>query len=147
MLSTQLSSKSLSVFASAATFLHIIMSLASVSCAIHCALSPVLLMAMPMIAPSFFSPVWELTLFISSLLLAAVILISGFCKHKKWQALSLYCVALIFWSCHYYFSLFSHHASTLYLIFASLFVLLAYIVNHRYIKACQKDCCASSSAT
>lgn len=133
--------------ASIATLVHLITSLASISCAIHCALSPLLLMTMPMMAPSFFSPFWEVSMLVFSFLMSAYILMTGYCSHKKWQALCFYSVAVLFWGLHYFCSYFYHHASALYLVCASLFVILAYIVNHRYVKACVKDCCESSTSS
>lgn len=109
--------------------------LLSIVCAIHCLSLPIFLFFAPYLASSFaFSPNLEWILVLSSFLLAAIILVLDFRKHR--QPLPLYFLVLGIMIKLVDMFLDNQSYSWLFGILLGLVISLAYWVNYTHKKSC-----------
>lgn len=110
----------------------------SMSCALHCLVTPFLILLLPALQP-FVDNHWvEFGILSVSLLAGLGIIYSGYCSHKKQHALWLFAAGALCWGVH---ALGEHLdlpiLNTLFLIGGSVFILSSYFINHRASKPCE----------
>ena len=116
--------------------------IASVACAIHCALTPFIVISVPFMA-SFQDNVWiQLSLLITSIASGIAIVYSGYCKHRQTHSLILFALGSGVWITNSALMHFKNYQSDYSLFLGLSFVLLAYYLNHRYLQ-----CCSTCSST
>jgi len=107
------------------------------SCALHCLVTPFLILLLPALQP-FINNHWiEFAILAGSLLIGLSIIYSGYCSHKKKHALWLFAAGALCWGVHMLADIL--HApilDTLFLIGGSIFILSSYFINHKASKPC-----------
>ena len=111
--------------------------IASFSCAVHCLLSPLVVMFLPVLGHGFVSPFVEFGLLGASVVLGVLIIYMGYCKHKKQHIVFLYGLGVLFWGFHTVLEHIYHiHSDSILLILGSLFVVGSYWFNHKLLRCC-----------
>ena len=116
----------------------------SLTCAIHCIITPILVMFLPVIGGYYHNHWIEWGLLLGAILCGTLIVFNGFCKHKKKHASILFAIGTTFWllnSINETFHVMSHHHLFLYV--GTACVLLSYKLNHTYLNCCTAQCCES----
>ncbi len=109
--------------------------LLSIACAVHCLTLPIFLFFAPYLASSFaFSPNLEWILVLSSFLLAAIILVLDYRKHR--QPLPLYFLGLGFMIKGLDMVLANQSYAWLFGILLGTVISIAYWVNYKHKKTC-----------
>jgi hypothetical protein len=110
---------------------------ASLACAIHCIITPFLVLCAPFLGHVFHSPMIELGLLLFSMTCGLVIIYLGYCSHKKGHSIILFSMGATLWSAHaiadHYYDIGSGSS---YLVIGTSFVIVSYILNHRHLKCC-----------
>ncbi len=117
------------------------MQVVSLSCAVHCIILPLLMVASPLLGHMFDNHMVELGLLLFSISCGVYVVYQGYCIHKKTRSLYLFGLGALIWLVH---GKLTHHelmADVILLLIGSIFVLIAYYVNHRLIKACSCEHC------
>lgn len=115
--------------------------IASISCAIHCILTPILVVFIPFLGHFFENSFFEVGLLLASIFCGIYIIYKGYCQHKKQHAIFLFSIGALFWVVHSVFGHYHHEAIDISLLIGTALVLTSYYVNHRYLKCCPTDCC------
>lgn len=108
--------------------------LASLSCAIHCIITPFLIISSPVIGSKLANPVIEIFLLLFSILLCLSIIFSGYNKHKKAYPMYLSALGICLWIINFYREFNGLESSIYYSIIGSFFIVSAYIINHYFLK-------------
>ncbi len=113
---------------------------ASFTCMVHCILTPFIVLLAPFFGHSS-SHIWiEFLLLIGSILAGTYIIYSGYCTHKKEHTLYLFAFGVLFWILNLVAEAFHiHNAEYVLLFIGSIFVLLSYRINHKYLKCCTSE--------
>ena len=114
---------------------------ASLACVVHCIVTPLLIGFSPAFSQYIHTPWIELSLLFTSVCCGTWIVYQGYCTHKKQHSIILFAMGSILWIVH---TLLEHAdiANAEYsLTLGSIFVLVSYYINHRYLKCCPSDCC------
>ena len=115
----------------------------SFGCFIHCILTPVLILALPVASRGLHNHSLEAGLFIVSIASGIWVIYSGYCQHKKQHSVFIFFLGAVAWVLH----LLSGHShaedyANLLLIIGAVFVVSSYITNHYFLRCCQDaDCC------
>ena len=118
-----------------------LLSIASLSCCIHCILTPVLITLFPFLSKAFHFERLELGLLGISIICGIYIIYSGYCKHKKKQSIAVYALGALLWISHLFIeSIFTFHTEILLISLGSIFVIMSYIINHNFLKCCPTCC-------
>ncbi len=110
-------------------------------CVIHCFLSPIIIIAAPMFGGFLGNHYLELVTLGLSILFGVIIIYSGYCRHKKLHSLILFIIGGSIWTTHTLLEFFEFHSTETYLLIGALFVIVSYILNHRFLKYCPADSC------
>ena len=117
---------------------------ASLTCLIHCILTPLIIVLSPVIGQFFNNPIIEFSLLSISIICGLTIVYQGYCKHKKKHALYLFSLGIGLWATH----LISHQLKIIYiesllLAIGTICVIASYYINHKLIICCPKQtsCC------
>ena len=121
---------------------HIALKIASFSCIIHCILTPFILLMAPALGSLFENHLIELGLLIFSILCGSYIVYSGFCQHKRRHSLFLYSAGVCLWLIHSMLEDNHDGHISFYLLGGTALILVAYFINHYYIKKCPASCCS-----
>ena len=109
----------------------------SFSCAVHCMVTPFLILVLPAFG-RFISNIWmELFILSISILTGAWIIYKGYCTHKKKHAMAIFMLGTISWIIHMICETFGWELlETSLLIIGSICIVGAYLMNHRFSKCC-----------
>ena len=114
--------------------------IASLACVVHCILAPFLVMAAPLFGHVFHNPFMEFGIVIFSILSGIAIIYSGYCNHKKKHAAIVFFVGVSFWIANAILeTIYQTHFHLELLSLGTLFVLIAYKINHDQAKPCCTD--------
>ena len=119
---------------------HTFLTFASLSCSIHCLLTPVLILIFPFLGSLSHNHELEITLLILSVLCGTYIITNGYCKHKKAHSVFLFLTGALFWSLKFLAEPIFHDAEIILITIGSLFVIFSYIINHNFLKCCPSKC-------
>ena len=117
---------------------------ASFSCAIHCIITPFLIVSSPVIGVRFANPYLEISLLIISILLCMSIILNNYSKHKKKQPIYLTVIGITLWAINVYLEFNGLEGSIYYSLIGSFFVISAYILNHYFSKHVASSTCKHS---
>ncbi|MAH80948.1 MAG: hypothetical protein CMP39_04650 [Rickettsiales bacterium] len=111
-----------------------ILQLSSFACVIHCIVSPLLVMFLPLLG-SFFHNIWlEILILSSSIGCGLYIIHNGYLKYKKKIPYIVFFIGLLFWISHILLEVFHIHGVELALmIIGSVFVITSFYFNHKYL--------------
>ena len=119
--------------------------IASLSCVLHCIITPFIVLFLPILGDSC-QNIWiELGLLFFSILIGVFIIYTGYCSHKKVHSCILFGIGALFWTVNILFEyldiLHIHDAHVVLLSVGTGFILLSYYLNHRF-----SSCCVTSSS-
>ena len=122
----------------------------SLTCFVHCIATPFLVLFSPLIAHSLNSIAIEIGLLATAVLGGSYIIRNGYCQHKREHSVILFALGTLFWILHVgvdHSPLFGHYhglASSLLLLTGTVFVLISYYINHRYLNCCAHQSCQAT---
>ena len=116
---------------------HKLAAIGSFACIVHCIGLPFLVMASPLVG-HILENIWiELGVLAFSILCGVFIIYQGYCNHKKKHAAVLFALGACFWLANTAIELYiDAHLHFELLIVGTIFILIAYRVNHRQSKTC-----------
>jgi hypothetical protein len=115
---------------------HIIASIASFACVIHCIITPLVILITPILGNVFTNSIVEISLLIISIGLGIYTIYFGYCRHRKKHTFTLFLMGTLFWICHYVFEHYDISGELAMLGLGTCFVLISYRINHHYLKCC-----------
>lgn len=108
----------------------------SLSCSIHCILTPLLISLSPFFSKFLEIHELEIALISLSITCGLYIMYAGYCKHNKNRGLCLFCLGALIWISSFFIeSIFSYDAELILIISGSIFVIISYIINHKFLKS------------
>ena len=115
----------------------------SLTCMVHCLIAPLVIVIAPAISESFHNIYFEIFLLFFSIACGIYIIHNGVCSHKKKHTWFIFSAGAFLWC----LNIILDHTEFLgseftLLILGSLFVLLSYYINHRYLKCCSGHSCS-----
>ena len=115
-----------------------ILKFASLTCAIHCAVLPLMIFFAPTIGDVCCgNPLIEISLLIFSILCGVFVIYSGYCKHKRAHSVFLFGIGLLFWVGHLLLeTTFGDFFGYSTLVLGTILVLVSYYFNHRFLNCC-----------
>lgn len=111
---------------------------ASLACAIHCATTPLLVIAAPFFGHLFDNPFIEFGLLSFSLISGIFIIARGYQHHHQRQTILLFSIGAMMWIIHAIGHI--HILSEALFLFGTIFVLTSYYVNHKHLHICKCHC-------
>jgi hypothetical protein len=117
-------------------FIHV----ASLACVIHCFLTPILIIFLPFLAHYSENHLIEFGLLGLSIVCGLFIIYKGYCTHKKGHGAILFVFGACLWITHSFFELHNIVGAKIYFLVGTLLVIASYLINHRLIKCCPKEC-------
>ena len=116
---------------------------ASIACAIHCVITPLLPLLTPLCTGCNKNLWIEFSLLGFSLLLGSWIIYTGFCKHKKAHAAYFYMMGVSVWFFHRVLESLQVNLidSSYYIFLGTGLVVVSYLLNHRYLRCCNAVLC------
>lgn len=121
------------------------LSAISFACAIHCIATPFALLFVPFIG-HYFENMWvEITILSISILSGTWVISKGYYAHKKIQSVCSFAFGAFLWILHFWVEHNGFAGAKLYLVAGTLFILIAFFLNHKYLtqeKDSSKKCCS-----
>ena len=109
----------------------------SLTCAVHCLITPVLILMLPFLGHHLSNIYIEAGLLGFSILAGLWIVYRGYCSHKQSHSLLVFTIGALFWIFHLVFeSLGIHHNEFFLVISGAILVIISYILNHRSTTCC-----------
>tara|TARA_A100001015_G_C15039534_1_gene738676 strand:- start:405 stop:788 length:384 start_codon:yes stop_codon:yes gene_type:complete len=118
----------------------------SLLCVIHCILTLFIITAAPFLGHYLDNSFVEISLLLLSIMFGLFIVYNGYCQHKKKHGLILFFFGALLWVLHSLFEFKELVGTKVYLVFGTIFVLLAGVINHRLIRCTPSDCCDPSDS-
>lgn len=117
-----------------------ILVILSLSCSIHCILTPILIGLSPFLGKFLQIHELEIALIALSILCGIYIMYSGYYKHRKNKGICLFCLGALIWISSFFIdSIFSLDAELILIILGSCFVITSYILNHNFLKVLKSN--------
>ena len=114
-----------------------LLSIASLSCCIHCIFTPFLITLFPFTSNFFHIEGLEIGLLLISICCGTYIITKGYCKHKKTHTIFLFGLGVFLWISHLFVeSLLTFDAEIIFILLGSICVVISYIFNHNFLKCC-----------
>jgi len=111
----------------------------SLACALHCIVTPLLIVGAPLMGSMMHNPIIEITLLLVSILCGVLVIHNGYCKHKKRHTILLFAIGVSLWILHSVVDHIGVGGLELYFLIAGTsFVIGSYYFNHRLLKCCPK---------
>ena len=113
--------------------------IASISCVVHCIVTPIILIFAPFVGHIMESLYIEIGILSASILFGVLIVYNGYCAHKRWHSIILFSIGITLWGIHSVFEHYEIFGAKLYFAIGTCLVIGSYYVNHRFLKCCHSD--------